>query len=249
MSIQELTDAGFDARTTNHAGAILSRDFSDELSVLVNILLNTRIECAEMLEGGGNEAPPTRQLRRVLSDAGWGKRVVKVTKAVDGIPKSSMTHEIDHVRDCRQGTLALEIEWNNKDPFFDRDLENFQRLHADGAISVGIVVTRGQALQSNIRSILAACATANLLNSVDDFSRLGIKEPTANQRVKLNRAEDASAFATAAAAMVASKYGESTTHWSKLIERLDRGVGNPCPLLLIGLPDSCVKILKRGATE
>jgi hypothetical protein len=31
------------------------------------------------------------------------------------------------------GVLALEIEWNN--PFFDRDLENFKRLHANGAIS------------------------------------------------------------------------------------------------------------------
>ena len=33
----------------------------------------------------------------------------------------------------------MEIEWNNKDPFYDRDLENFKRLHADGAISVGIM--------------------------------------------------------------------------------------------------------------
>ncbi|HSV23752.1 MAG TPA: BglII/BstYI family type II restriction endonuclease [Xanthobacteraceae bacterium] len=39
--------------------------------------------------------------------------------------------------------MALEIEWNNKDSFFDRDLENFKRLHADGAISVGIIVMRG----------------------------------------------------------------------------------------------------------
>lgn len=42
--------------------------------------------------------------------------------------------------------LALEIEWNNKDPFFDRDLENFKRLHAEGAISVGVLITRGASL-------------------------------------------------------------------------------------------------------
>lgn len=42
--------------------------------------------------------------------------------------------------------------------------------------------------------------------------------------------------------MTAGKYGESTTHWKKLIDRLERGVGNPCPLLLIGLPASCVQI-------
>ena len=50
---------------------------------------------------------------------------------------------MDHVkRYDGTGVIALEIEWNNKDPFFDRDLENFKRLHAEGAISVGIV--RGQ---------------------------------------------------------------------------------------------------------
>jgi hypothetical protein len=40
---------------------------------------------------------------------------------------------------------------------------------------------------------------------------------------------------------VADKFGEATTHWKKLEDRVHRGVGNPCPLLLIGLPDSIVK--------
>jgi hypothetical protein len=35
---------------------------------------------------------------------------------------------------------------------------------------------------------------------------------------------------------VADKFGQATTHWSKLEDRVQRGVGNPCPLLLIGLP-------------
>jgi hypothetical protein len=39
---------------------------------------------------------------------------------------------------------------------------------------------------------------------------------------------------------VADKFGEATTHWRKLEDRVHRGVGNPCPLLLIGLPDSIV---------
>ena len=37
---------------------------------------------------------------------------------------------------------------------------------------------------------------------------------------------------------VSNKFGQATTHWSKLMNRIDRGVGNPCPLLLIGLPHS-----------
>ena len=39
---------------------------------------------------------------------------------------------------------------------------------------------------------------------------------------------------------VSDKYGAATTHWRKLEDRVRRGVGNPCPLLLIGLPASIV---------
>lgn len=39
---------------------------------------------------------------------------------------------------------------------------------------------------------------------------------------------------------VSDKFGEATTHWRKLEDRVHRGVGNPCPLVLIGLPDSII---------
>jgi hypothetical protein len=39
---------------------------------------------------------------------------------------------------------------------------------------------------------------------------------------------------------VSDKFGEATTHWRKLENRVHRGVGNPCPLLLVGLPDTIV---------
>ena len=39
---------------------------------------------------------------------------------------------------------------------------------------------------------------------------------------------------------VADKFGEATTHWRKLEDRISRGVGNPCPVVTIGLPDSIV---------
>ncbi len=244
MSIAALENAGFDVKTTNRAGAVLSHDFTVGFDSLTNILAATKMECGELLESGGNEAPPTGRLRETLNEAGWAKRSISATKAVDGVQKTSATHEIDHVRDCGQGTIALEIEWNNKDPFFGRDLENFQRLHADGASSVGMVITRGKSLQDATRIILTKCAKVNNLNSVSDFKRLGIKEPTANQQEKLQEADD-SGFAEIAAATLCRKYGESTTHWNKLMERLTRGVGNPCPLLLVGLPLFCVRITKK----
>jgi hypothetical protein len=44
---------------------------------------------------------------------------------------------------------------------------------------------------------------------------------------------------------VADKFGEATTHWRKLEDRVHRGVGNPCPLVLIGLPDTIVTFGER----
>jgi hypothetical protein len=45
-----------------------------------------------------------------------------------------------------------------------------------------------------------------------------------------------------ASAFVSDKFGEATTHWRKLEERVKRGVGNPCPLLLIGIPKNVIKV-------
>jgi hypothetical protein len=47
----------------------------------------------------------------------------------------------------------LEVEWNNKDPFYDRDLNNFRMLFELRAIDVGIIITRSTALQGVFRSL------------------------------------------------------------------------------------------------
>ena len=38
--------------------------------------------------------------------------------------------------------------WNNKDPFFDRDLNNFRLLYDYDALDVGVIITRSTHLQS-----------------------------------------------------------------------------------------------------
>jgi hypothetical protein len=49
--------------------------------------------------------------------------------------------------------VGLEIEWNNKDPFFDRDLNNFRLLHSIAVLSVGVIVTRCDELQEIVKSL------------------------------------------------------------------------------------------------
>ena len=234
MSLSDLEGAGFDVQTENHALAVLTKDFPEPLGELCDTLLNFRIADVELIKGGGGEADSTQRLRRSLTEREWIKRNIVIRKTVDDIERAAISHEIDHVRRTDNGAIALEIEWNNKDPFFDRDLENFQRLHNEGAISVGIIVTRGQSLQKRMVQIVAACAINHGVGGFDDLEQFDVT-PTARQRGMVGA--DGDGFVEDwARRFVQDKFGSATTHWDKLQERIERGVGNPCPLLLVGLP-------------
>lgn len=155
---------------------------------------------------------------------------------MDGREREATSHEVDHVKSFANYTCALEIEWNNKDPFFDRDLESFKRLHTDGALSLGIIVTRGVSLQESLRPAIAKFARRKRLQSLDDLRHY--YAPTDRQRKLIEKQTQAKgSFAEGwAHVFVADKFGEATTHWAKLMDRVQRGVGNPCPLLLMGIP-------------
>ncbi|SIS85600.1 Restriction endonuclease BglII [Roseivivax lentus] len=247
-----LRGRGFDVMVRNHAEAILSVDFPDETQELVEALLRVAIPVTELVASGGGEAKSTQRLRRELALAGWQKHNFRIETNVDGVPKGDGTsHEIDHIRRSPAGTLALEIEWNNKDPFFDRDLDNFQRLHAQSIISAGIIVTRGRALQDTLGQKIEAYLRAARIVDEAPLVALGMKERTARQRKYVAQAvASGQDFATAFARyFVADKFGMATTHWSKIEDRVRRGVGNPCPLLLIGLPADSVTPYSAATPE
>lgn len=236
---------GFQVEFRSHALGILKHDFPDAAAELVQALSCATIPIEEIIAGGGGEAKGTQRLRRALTALGWVKTKFKVEKLINGVRSQSQSHEVDHVKTFGDaGRVALEIEWNNKDPFYDRDLENFKRLHADGAISVGVVVTRGRSLHENMRNLVRRFIDERQIQTVEELAEWGY-EPTKAQRKgissRMARIRNPMTFREAFTdKFVADKFGEATTHWKKLEVRLDRGVGNPCPLILIGLPDGIV---------
>lgn len=238
---EKIRKKGFQIMALHHAEAILKHDMSSAIDELEAVLMSITIPVAELVYGGGGEGELTQRLRRALADThGWSKHKFEIKKIVDGIEKESITHEIDHVKYFPGGTFALEIEWNNKDPFYDRDLENFKRLHADGVISIGAIITRGVTLQDGLRGIVEAFARKE---GIDDISKLSkFYTPTPRQQKNILQAAKAKgSFEQGwAHSFVADKFGEATTHWRKLEDRVRRGVGNPCPLLLIGIPKEAV---------
>lgn len=238
---EKLIQAGFQVQTHSHAQAILSVDFPEVADQLEGILLRSTIPIEEIVGSGGGETKGTQRLRRSLHDHGWRKHNFQVQRTIDGVARESISHEVDHIARFVAGVVALEIEWNNKDPFFDRDLENYKRLHADGAISIGVLITRGTTLQDEMRGMVLRFATEKGVNSPEDLKRIGLN-PTLRQLASYaQRVRSGNTFAQAwAASFVADKFGAATTHWRKLEDRVHRGVGNPCPLLLIGLPSALV---------
>lgn len=246
---KKLIRSGFQVEFHSHAQAILAGDFPSVEGELEDVLLGATIPIEEIIAGGGGEAKGTQRLRRGLQAKGWSTVTFVVEKRINGVPREAVSHKMDHVKAFAltpdvQATIAMEIEWNNKDPFYDRDLENFKRLHADGAISVGIIVTRGRSLHDNMRTMVGRFFDERQIQAFDDLERWGYN-PTAAQRkailARVERAKDPLTFRESfVSKFVADKFREATTHWRKLEDRVHRGVGNPCPLVLIGLPDSIV---------
>lgn len=124
--------------------AVLSAACPDEWADLVAALGEFRLYASEIIARGGNRSKMAIRLDSLLANRGWRTREFDTKVVVDGDERSSPTHEIDMFK----GGVAFETEWNNKDPFFDRDLNNFRLLFDLRAIQVGVIVTRCDELQA-----------------------------------------------------------------------------------------------------
>ena len=202
---------GYRYGVTRYADVILQEAFRERFDDLQQALDDFQPSLDELRAGGGGRTVFVRRFDESLANIGeddapsgqkfWGKQNITIKKKIgfDGRtrPLSKVRgHEIDmfgvgSITEPFPG-VAVEMEWNNKDPFFDRDLINFQALHHEGAIAVGVIITRGPDLQHLISKVIR--------------SKQG-----------------------------GFKYGSSSTHWEKLIPRVNLGGGGECPLLLIGI--------------
>jgi hypothetical protein len=115
----------------------------------------------------------------------------------------------------------------------------------------GIIITRGAPLQHALRGLVRRFADENEVNSYEDMERIGLN-PTRRQQAdvmkRVERARKPIPFREAwVDSFVSDKFGAATTHWRKLEDRVQRGVGNPCPLVLIGLPPDIVMFGEKAS--
>jgi len=174
----------------HHAISILSSDFPNEFWDIIACLRNFKLKQSDILTPGGQRSPISKTLDGYLQNTcgGWKEKQFDVQVQIDGYTRQMPTHKIDNFRN----SIGVEVEWNNKTEFYDRDLNNFRILWEYGVISVGVIITRVTELQ-------------------DIFKALG----------------------------KGSSYGASTTHWDRLMPKVNGGGAGGCPLLLIGVTPEC----------
>jgi hypothetical protein len=133
----------YEVHEWRHACAVLSTEFPGEWEDIVVVLRKFRLLRSQVIKGGGRKTDIAGGLDDAFVRRGWSEKCFATKIVVDENEMESPTHKVD----CFKNRVALEIEWNNKDPFYDRDLNNFRLLFDLRAISVGVIVTRADHLQ------------------------------------------------------------------------------------------------------
>lgn len=131
-------------REWRNAAGVLATACPEEWAEIIEVLRAFRLLRSEIQAAGGRKSPIANQIDGGFYACGWKEKQFQTAIKLDDELFESPTHKID----CHKGRVALEVEWNNKDPFFDRDLNNFRLLFDLRAIDVGVVVTRASELQA-----------------------------------------------------------------------------------------------------
>lgn len=140
--LPEFIRANYEIHEWKHASAILESDFQREWQDIIEVLSAFRLKRSDVLAPGGGLSPISQWFNRSFVDRGWVEKAFETKIVVDQHEIQSPTHKVD----CFKSRVALEIEWSNKDPFFDRDLNNFRLLFELRAISIGVIITKADEL-------------------------------------------------------------------------------------------------------
>lgn len=141
--LPEFIRRNYEVHEWKHACAILQTDFPREWEDIVAVLSEFRLRKTWLTQPGGRKSKIPQFIDGRFYERGWEERDFATQVVVDDVVTETPTHKID----CYRNRVALEIEWNNKDTFFDRDLNNFRLLFGLQAVSVGVIVTRCDELQ------------------------------------------------------------------------------------------------------
>lgn len=139
----------YEVHEWRNATAVLANACPNEWKDILDVLVKFKLLRSSILAPGGRKSTVSGALDSELYKKGWAERSFDTQIVVDGKATDSPTHKVD----CFKNRVALEVEWNNKDPFYDRDLNNFRLLFDLRVVDVGIIITRCDELQKIFDSL------------------------------------------------------------------------------------------------
>lgn len=141
--------AVYDVHEWRNAAGVLATSSPNEWGDIQQALRSFRLHRSEVAARGKNRSAIVKRFEHPLGKAGWIEKQFRTAIEIDGISTPSPTHKVD----CFKGRVALEVEWNAKDTFYDRDLNNFRLLFDLRVIDVGVIVTRADSLDAVITQL------------------------------------------------------------------------------------------------
>lgn len=133
----------YEVHEWRNATGVLATSNPVEWNEIQSALRSFKLHRSEILTPGGSRSSIVDRLEAPLKACGWIEKQFSTAIEIDGVSTPAPTHKVD----CFKNRVALEVEWNNKDPFFDRDLNNFRLLFDLRVIDAGVVITRADHLQ------------------------------------------------------------------------------------------------------
>jgi len=147
--LPESIAALYEVHQWRHGVPLLATVHPVEWQEILGALTSFRIRKTHIAVPGGGKSKLSSEFDSSLYSRGWKEKKFNTGIVLDGVETPSPTHKID----CFKNRVALELEWNNKTEFYDRDLNNFRLLFDLRAIDVGVVVTRCDELQGVFDSL------------------------------------------------------------------------------------------------
>lgn len=226
---------------TRNAAQVISAACPNEWNEVLNFLEDFQLKTDILMHPGGRKSKVAENLGTYFHSRGWEETRVDSEVIVFRVPKETgkktpvkldekfpttaqrlkvqekypyiqlrSTFQEGYLIDALKGKLAVDIEWNAKDGNLDRDIAAYRAWYDFEEIVGAIMITKDM---DRCRKLVNRIWN-DYLQSLPEKMRQGLKIP-----VDLGTS--------------------TTTSIEKAKERIKRGDAGGCPVLIIGITDSC----------
>lgn len=137
--------AKYQVRDWRNAIVVLKGAYPEEWADIIKVLREFRLARSWIETSGGRLTQISGAIDGAFRSLGWRETGFDTRVTVDHRPGDTFNYDSPtHKVDSYKNNVGVEMEWNNKDTFFDRDLNNFRLLFELRVIGVGVIITRDE---------------------------------------------------------------------------------------------------------